>query len=125
MIPTEEDINQGDIYWVDFDSPGGSEPGYLRPVVVIQNNALNHSRISTVIVCPLTSNPRRAGIPGNVTLNEGEGHLPRRSVVNVTQIMTVDRGSFGDRIGTLSARRVRQILNGLQRVLEPSDVDRE
>jgi mRNA interferase MazF len=84
-------ICQGDLYWVDLGEPTGSEPGYLRPYVVIQNNALNSSRIKTVIVCALTSNLRRAAGQGNVLLEVGEANLPDQSVVNVSQIFTVDK----------------------------------
>jgi mRNA interferase MazF len=115
-------VNQGDIYWVNLDDPAGSEPGYVRPLVVIQNNAFNRSRIHTVVVCALTSNLKRADAPGNVLLDPGEAGLPKQSVVNVSQIFTVDRASLGDRIGTLSARRVRQILDGIGLVLAPREL---
>src|ERR1051326_8392242 len=103
-------INQGDLFWVALEEPVGSEPGYRRPLVVVQNNLFNQSRIHTVVVCGLTSNLRRADAPGNVLLERGEGDLPRRSVVNVSQIFTLDKKRLGDRIGTLSSRRVREIL---------------
>src|SRR5438874_3457290 len=119
MIETNGDIHQGEIYWVNVDRPYGSEPGYPRPVVVIQNNVLNQSRINTVAVCALTTNLRRGLIPGCVLLNEGEGHLARRSVVNVTHILTVDRSRFADRIGILSPRRVRDIIDGIYLIVEP------
>jgi mRNA interferase MazF len=112
-------INQGDVFWVNLDAPIGSEPGYRHPYVVIQNNAFNHSRINTVVICALTSNLRRAASPGNVLLEPNEAHLPERSVVNVTQILTVDRVRLGEKIGSLSSRRMRQILDGIQLVLEP------
>lgn len=75
-------INQGDIFWIDLSEPLGSEPGYCRPHVVIQNNQVNHSRINTVVVCALTSNLRRANAPGNVLLGPEEADLPEQSVVN-------------------------------------------
>ena len=123
MSHTEDRLTQGDIFWFDFDSPSGSEPGYRRPVVIIQNNAVNRSRIGTAIVCPLTSNVRRAAVPGNVLLPAGEGNLPKASVANVTQILTIDRRSIGDWIGRLSSRRIREILNGIYNVLEPIEDD--
>ena len=83
-------IRQGDVFWVDPGLPSGSGPGYRHPYVVIQNNAFNRSRINTVVVCALTSNLKRAGAPGNVLLDIGEADLPRQSVVNVSQIFTVD-----------------------------------
>lgn len=97
-------IRQGDIFWVDMGEPSGSEPGYRHPHVVIQNNLFNQSRISTVVVCVLTSNIRRAGSPGNVLLEKGEADLPKRSVVNVSQIYTVDRADLLEKIGSLSPK---------------------
>ena len=116
-------INQGDVYWVDLGEPSRSEPGYRHPHVVIQNNLFNHSRINTVVVCALTTNLRRADAPGNVLLEKGEANLPRRSVVNVSQIFTVDKMDLAEMIGVLSRRRMRQILDGVSLLLEPRDVD--
>ena len=101
----------------------GSAPGYLHPYVVIQNNVFNHSRINTVIVCALTSNLRRADAPGNVLLNDGEANLAKRSVVNVSQLLTVDKSQLDNHIGTLSARRVWQILDGINSLTEPREVE--
>ena len=116
-------INQGDVFWVDLGEPSGSEPGYRHPHVVIQNNVFNRSRINTVVVCALTSNLGRAKAPGNVLLREGEASLSKQSVVNVSQIFTVDKRDLNERIGTLSRRRVRQILDGVRLVIEPRDID--
>ena len=102
-------IDQGDIYWVDLGEPSGSSPGYRHPHVVIQNNVFNRSRINTVVVCALTSNLRRAEAPGNVLLEKGEGNLPQQSVVNVSQIFTVDKNDLVEKIGSLSRRRIRQV----------------
>ena len=115
-------INQGDIFWIDTGAPDRSEPGYRRPHVVVQNNAFNASRIHTVVVCAITTNLRLANAPGNVLLHQGEGNLPKRSVVNVSQLFTVDRDDLEELVGTLSARRVRDILNGIAVVLEPRDL---
>ncbi len=117
-------INQGDIYWVEVDEPIGSEPGYTHPHVVIQNNLYNQSKIRTVIVCVLTSNLRYGDVPGNVLLEKGEASLTKISVVNVSQILTVDKSQLGEYIGTLSQKRVYQILDGIQLFLEPRDLDR-
>lgn len=114
-------VNQGDIHWIHLRPPIGSEPGYRHPCVVVQNDLYNHSRIQTVVVCMLTSNVRRSSFPGNVLLAPGEGNLDRQSVVNVTQIVTVDRAQLGDYIGSLSPKRVRQILDGIQSMLEPGN----
>ena len=114
-------INQGDLFWIDLGEPSGSGPGYLRPYVVIQNNLFNHSRIHTVVVCVITSNLRLADAPGNVVLEKGEGNLPKQSVVNVSQIYTVDKKELIERIGTLLPERVREILGGVRLVIEPRE----
>jgi mRNA interferase MazF len=114
-------INQGDLYWVDLGEPMGSEPGYRHPHVVIQNNMFNHSRIRTVLVCALTSNLKRAEAPGNVLLEEGEANLSRRSVVLVSQLFTVDKSQLGEYIGSVSRKRVQQILDGLKLITEPRE----
>lgn len=117
-------INQGDIYWVEIDEPTGSEPGYTHPHVVVQNNLYNQSKIRTVIVCALTSNLKYATVPGNVTLETGEANLPKASVVNVSQILTVDKTQLGEYIGTVSSKRVNEILDGIFLLVEPRDLDR-
>jgi mRNA interferase MazF len=89
--------------------------------VVIQNNVFNASRINTVVVMALTSNLQRAEAPGNVELRRGEANLPRKSIVNVSQVLTVDRSQLAQRIGTLSSARVRELLDGLRLVTEPRD----
>lgn len=116
-------IRQGDIFWIDLGDPTGSESGYMRPYVVVQNNVFNISKINTVIVCPLTSNTKRASDPGNVLLGKQEGNLDKMSVVNVTQITTVDKLLLREKIGSLSKMRVDQILNGLNLVLSPKEID--
>jgi mRNA interferase MazF len=116
-------INQGDIFWIDLDEPSGLEPGYRHPHVVIQNNVFNRSRIRTVVVCTLTSNLRRTSAPGNVLLEAGEADLPEQSVVNGSQIFTVDKSLLVEKIGTLSAERVEQILDGVRLVIEHRDVE--
>ncbi len=87
------DIHQGDIFRIDLDEPKGSEPGYRRPFLVIQNNLFNKSKINTVVVCALTTNLQRAKAPGNVLLEASEGGLPHASVINVSQIATVVKSS--------------------------------
>ena len=115
-------IKQGDVFWVDLGEPSGSQPGYRHPHVVVQNNIFNRSRLNTVVVCALTSNLKRAEAPGNVLLKKGEANLSKRSVVNVTQIFTVDRGDLVEKIGSLSRERVRQILDGILLLMEPRDI---
>lgn len=113
-------IHRGDLFWLPSSdeppgsTPTGSTPAYLHPHVVVQDDVFNHSRITTVIVCALTSNLHRANEPGNVLLDVGEGDLPKRSVVVVSQISSVDKARLGERIGSLSERRVEQILDGLR-----------
>jgi mRNA interferase MazF len=116
-------INQGDIFWVDLEEPGGSEPGYRHPHVVIQNNVFNMSKLRTVVVCALTSNLKRADAPGNVLLEKGEANLSKASVVNVTQVYTVEKQELAEHIGSLTRKRVRQVLDGLKLVLEPREVE--
>ena len=116
-------INQGDVFWVDLGEPPGSSPGYRHPHVVIQNNVFNKSRINTVVVCVLTSNLKRADAPGNVLLEQGEANLPKQSVVNVSQLFTVDKRDLDEKIGTLSPNRVRQLLDGIDLVLQPRDFE--
>ncbi len=115
-------VNQGDIFWIDLGQPRGSSPGYSHPHVVIQNNVFNRSQINTVVVCALTSNLKRARAPGNVPLDSGEAELPKPSVVVVSQIFTVDKMQLGEHIGTLSKRRVRQILDGIRLLTEPREI---
>ena len=118
-------IRQGDIYWDEEPAPSGSEPGYTHPVVVVQNNVFNTSRINTVVVCLLTSNLRLASRPGNVLLRPGEGDLPKQSVVNVSQLFTIDKRALGPYIGILSARRMQDILRGIDLVLQPREIDED
>jgi len=116
-------INQGDIFWVEFGEPSGSEPGYRHPHVVIQNNVFNHSRIQTVVVCALTSNLKRARAPGNVLLERGEATLPKQSVVNISQLFTVNKSDLVEKVGSLSRNRVYQILEGIQLLITPRDIE--
>lgn len=104
-------VNQGDIYWLALESADDAIP---HPYVVIQDDALNHSRLETVVVCALTSNLKRAGLPGNVLLEAGEGELPKQSVVEVSKISSVAKSQLGEYIGTLSQQRVEQIFAGLR-----------
>jgi len=115
-------INQGDIFWIELGIPSGSSPGYRHPHVVIQNNLFNRSKINTVVVCALTSNVKRAKAPGNVLLSKGEANLKKESVVNVSQIITVDKSDLVEKIGTLSPARVHQILEGIRLLTEPREI---
>jgi mRNA interferase MazF len=110
----EEPINRGDLFWIEPDDSRGDTPNYSHPHVVVQDDVFNHSRITTVVVCALTSNLHRAKDPGNVLLEEGEGNLPKQSVVVVSQVSSVDKNLLGERIGSLSDERVEQVLAGLR-----------
>ncbi len=114
-------IEQGEIYWVDLGQPIGSEPSYRHPHIVIQNNLFNASRINTVVVCALTSNLKRSQAPGNVLLNKGEADLPKQSVVNISQIYTVNKVDLVEKIGKVSGKRFDEILYGIQLLTEPRE----
>lgn len=114
-------IAQGDVFWLDTGAPRGSGPGFRRPYAVVQNDVFNASRIQTTILCAVTSNLARAKAPGNLLLRKGEANLPRPSVVNVSQVVTVDKSDLREKIGTLSLQRVREIVSGLRLVLEPRE----
>ena len=115
-------IKQGDVFWVNLGKPSGSGPAYRHPHLVIQNNVFNRSRINTVVVCSLTSNLQRAESPGNVLLKKGEANLPKQSVVNVTQIFTVDKGDLAEKIGSLSFDRMSRVLEGIELLIKPRDI---
>lgn len=105
-------VSRGDLFWIEADPElGSAEP---HPHLVLQDDVFNRSRIETVIVCALTSNLSRMHEPGNVLLDEGEGNLPRRSVIVVSRVSSVNKGALGRYIGSLSARRVEQALDGLR-----------
>ncbi|MGD1808230.1 type II toxin-antitoxin system PemK/MazF family toxin [Dapis sp. BLCC M126] len=116
-------INQGDIFWIELGEPSGSEANYRHPHVVIQNNVFNFSLINTVVVCSLGSNMKLAAVPGNIVLSPGEANLPDQRVVNISQIFTVEKAKLTDKIGTLSPERVEQILNGVQLLLKPTEME--
>jgi len=112
-------VKQGDVFWADLPPPRGSEPGYRRPAVVVQNDVYNASSVATVVVCVLTTNLARARVLGNVLLRKEEANLPEPSVVVVGQVLTLDRSRLIDKIGTLSNERIAQIVSGLKLVFEP------
>lgn len=115
-------IKQGEVYWVNLGAPTGSEPGYKHPHIVIQNNLFNTSKINTVVVCALTSNISRANAPGNVSLRKGEANLSKKSVVNISQLFTVNKTDLGDKIGQVSGKKMTEVLKGLQLLTEPREV---
>ena len=107
-------VNQGDIYWVQLDDASWTESGHAHPHVVIQDNVINRSRIHTVVMCALTTNSKRANVPGNVLLEAGEANLPKQSIVVVSQVSTVAKAQLGEYIGSLTQQRINQILAGMQ-----------
>ena len=109
-------IRQGDVYWLHFFGIG-SEPAGRRPAIVVQADHFNRSAINTAVVAAITSNLRLGEMPGNVRLRKGEAGLPQASVVNVSQLRTIDRSRLSDRIGTIGGERMAQILRGLALVL--------
>jgi mRNA interferase MazF len=110
-------ISQGDVWWADLRAPSGSEPGFRRPVVIVQGDPLNRSRIATAVCVPLTSNLRWADAPGNVRLSARATGLPRDSVANVSQLVTLDQGVLTERVGKLSRARLELVLAGIDVVL--------
>ena len=110
-------VAQGQVWWADLPDPTGSGPGFQRPVIVVQGDAFNRSRISTVVAVPLTSNLRWADAPGNVLLSAQSTGLPRDSVANVSQIVTIDRTLLTAPVGKLSSRQLQLVLSGIDIVL--------
>lgn len=110
-------IAQGDIYWADLSDPIGSAPGYRRPVIVVQGDAFNQSRIATVLCVPLTSNLKWAQAPGNCLIAAAHSGLDRDSVANVSLLVALDRSQLRERIGKVSRRQLDLILSGIDIVL--------
>lgn len=110
-------IAQGDVWWADLGDPAGSEPGYRRPVVVVQGDAFNASSLRTVVCVVLTSNTRWAEAPGNVLLTARATGLPKPSVANVSQLVTLDRAALAEHAGRLSASNLELVLAGIEVVL--------
>jgi mRNA interferase MazF len=110
-------IAQGDVCWASLDEPVGSGPGFRRPVIIVQADAFNASRIATVVVVPLTSNQRLAAAPGNVLLYAAMTGLPQDSVANVSQIVAIDRELLTERVGKVSDTHLDRILTGIDVVL--------
>jgi mRNA interferase MazF len=110
-------IAQGEVWWVDLAEPTGSEPGFRRPVVVVQGDAFNASSLRTVVCVALTSNLRWVDAPGNVLLTARATGLPKPSVANVTQLVTLDREALTERAGRLSASNLELVLAGIDTLL--------
>jgi mRNA interferase MazF len=110
-------ITQGDVWWADLAVPSGSEPGFRRPVLVVQGDSFNRSALRTVVAVPLTSNLRWSQAPGNVRLTARATGLPRDSVANVSQVVTLDKADLTERVGKLSAAKLDLVLAGIDVVL--------
>ncbi len=108
---------QGDVCWADLPDPVGSGPGFRRPVLVVQGDALNRSRLATVVCVPLTSNLQWRDAPGNVFLSARSTRLPKDSAANVSQIVTIDRSLLTERVGRVSAKQLELVLAGIDIVL--------
>ena len=110
-------IAQGEIWWADLPKPRGSGPGYRRPVLVVQGDAINRSRISTAICVPLTSNLKWAGAPGNVELPARVTNLPKDSVANVSLVAAFDKEFLSERVGKLPRAKMELVLSGIDVML--------
>lgn len=110
-------VSQGDVWWADLGDPVGSSAGFRRPVVVVQCDAINRSRIATVVCVPLTSNLKWGDAPGHVLLKADATGLPRDSVANVSLIVALDRGQLTERAGKLPPRHLTAITNGIDVIL--------
>ncbi len=117
MVTRQDAIVQGDIWWADLSDPPGSSAGFRRPVIIVQGDAINQSRIGTVICVPLTSNLKWAEAPGNVTVSAAASGLDRDSVAQVTLILAVDKAFLTERAGRISSRILARIWSGLDLVL--------
>ncbi|MBI3768582.1 MAG: type II toxin-antitoxin system PemK/MazF family toxin [Deltaproteobacteria bacterium] len=110
-------VAQGDVWWADLPEPRGYGPGFRRPVVVVQGDALNRSQVATVVCVPLTSNVKWATAPGNVLLPPGATGLAKESVANVSQVVTLDKTDLTERTGKLTKRKLELVLAGIDVVL--------
>ena len=110
-------VGQGDVWWAELPAPAGSEPGFRRPVIVVQGDALNRSRLATVVCVPLSSNLRWADAPGNSVLTARVTGLPKDSVANASQLVTLDKSVLSERVGKLPKAKVDLILAGIDVIL--------
>jgi mRNA interferase MazF len=116
-------IRQGEVYWLTLGRPDDSAPAGRRPALVVQHDRFNRSAISTTVVAAITSNLRLAAMPGNVRLARAEGGLPQPSVVNISQIRTIDRTRLGEPVGTIRPAKLRLVLQGLALLLGTDEVE--
>jgi mRNA interferase MazF len=110
-------MKRGEVWWADMPEPSASEPGFRRPVLILQSNEFNQSRISTIIAAAISSNMNLGLAPGNVTLSKKSAGLDRESVVNVSQLITLDKSFLNDRVGKISSTKMQAIEDGVRLVL--------
>jgi len=110
-------ICQGDVFWTRLSPSSGSEPAYKRPVLIVQRDSINRSKFRTVVVVPLTKQTKHAILPGNVLLQEGEANLPKPSLARGTHVMVIDKNRLIEKIGTLSQKRINEIIDNIIWVL--------
>ena len=110
-------MKRGEVWWADLPEPSASEPGFRRPVLILQSDDFNRSRINTVVAAAITSNTKLAAAPGNVTLSKRSVNLGRESVVNVSQIVTLDKSFLTERVGRLRGAKLREVEEGVRLVL--------
>jgi mRNA interferase MazF len=111
------ELARGDVWWADLPDPQGSEPGYRRPLLIVQNDLFNRSRLRTVLAVVLTGNLRLVDAPGNVLVPAKASGLPRDSVANVSQVITIDRNALTERVGRLPGTIIDQVAHGLRLAL--------
>ena len=111
-------IKRGEIWWAELPEPVGSEPGYKRPLVIIQSNEFNNSNINTIIAAVITGNLHLAAAPGNILLSAKKSKLPKKSVINISQLITINKSFLTEKVHTLSNKIMEQIDDGIRLVLK-------
>ena len=111
-------IKRGEIWWAELPEPIGSGPGYRRPLLIIQSNDFNKSKINTIIVAVITSNIRLSAAPGNILLSTQKSNLPKESVINVSQLITIDKSFLTEKVNTLSSSIMANVDEGVRLVLQ-------
>lgn len=114
-------IHQGDIYWLELEEDNLFGAEHPHPYVVIQDDVINRSRVETVVLCALTTNMKKASLPGNILLDIGEANLPKQSIVVVSQVVSVEKATLGEYIGSLSGKRIQEIFSGMKFLQRMSD----
>jgi mRNA interferase MazF len=110
-------VKRGEVWWASLPDPAGSGPGLRRPILIVQSNPFNESRISTVVVAVITSNLALADAPGNIRIGKTDAGLPKPSVINVSQLLTIDRKLLTERVKALSGETMQRVSLGLRLVL--------